>query len=168
MNLPNLPFLSRRNDGDFQSVWPSLQRARHCMVTTRLASGAPHAAQVRISMTSGDGSPHVWLMVPRDSRVALDVEIDPDVTLSFVDPRTRQLVHLTGEVALVEAHHDPVYLHPSVRQEPQLAVVEGEQDFVMLRVDIPSDQQPRTQVTDTRTVDFSASRPHWPRSVPSA
>lgn len=169
MNLPNLPFLSRRNDGDFHSVWPALQRAHHCMVTTRLASGDPHAARVRISMTSGDGPPHVWLMVPRDSRVARDVDLDPALTLSFVEPRSQQLVHLTGEVALVEAHHDPVYLHPSVRHAPDLNIVEGEQDFVMLRVDLPSDQRPRTQMDGAHPADFSVSRPRqWSETMPSA
>jgi hypothetical protein len=170
MNLPNLSFLGRRgNDWDFHALWPSLQRARHCMVTTRLNSGNPHAARVRISMTSGDGPPHVWLMVPRDSRLAQDIELDPSLTLSFTEPRSQQLVHLTGEVALVEAHHNPVYLHPSVRHAPDLTVVEGEQDFVMLRVDIPSDQRPRTQMDGVRPVDFSMSRPQqWSETTPSA
>jgi len=162
MNLPNLPFLGRRHaDWDFHSLWPSLQRARHCMLTTRLSSGDPHAAKVRISMSSADGPPHLWIMVPRDSRIALDIEVDPGVTLSFVDPRTQRLVHLTGQVAMVEAHHNPVYLHPSVQHEPQLNVVEGEQDFVMLRVDIPSDQRPRVNADADRGLhsDFGLSRP---------
>jgi hypothetical protein len=108
-------------------------------------------------------------MVPRDSRVARDIDLDPNLTLSFVEPRSQQLVHLTGEVALVEAHHDPVYLHPSVRHAPDLNIVEGEQDFVMLRVDVPSDQRPRTQMGDARQADFSTSRPRlWSETMPSA
>jgi|GEM_PF-2591272 len=162
MNLPNLPFLGRRQaDWDFPSLWPSLQRARSCLLTTRLAAVDPHAAKVRISMSSADGPPHLWIMVPRDSRVALDVEIDPEVTLSFVDPRSQRLVHLTGQVSLVEAHHNPVWLHPSVQHAPELNVVEGEQDFVMLRVDLPADQRARVNPEPGRDAagEFSLSRP---------
>ena len=162
MNLPSLPFLGRRqSDWDFASLWPSLQRARHCLLTSRLSAGDPHSAKVRISMTSAEGEPHLWIMVPRDSHTALDVAADPDVTLSFVDPRSLRLIHLTGQVALMESHHDPVYLHPSVQNEPQLSIVEGEQDFVMMRVDLPSDQRPRSSLGEFREEhsEFSVSRP---------
>ncbi len=135
-----IPFLNRRDSEDEWALGLLVSLAEtgsKCVITTRSRTGEPHVRKVRVSNYAFDDMPTLLFVIPRDAEIAADLMRDASLTLSVRDPRTGSVMHMEGTGTLYVGEHTPAYLHPSVRHQPNLQVVAGQVDFMLLRVEIP-------------------------------
>lgn len=68
--------------------------------TTRGSGGAPlHARPMAFRKCEDDGD--LWFFTKKDSRKANEIGADPQVLVSFADPKTQTFVSITGRAELV-------------------------------------------------------------------
>ncbi len=158
----HIPFWNRKAlpaEQGLRLVSALMDGSRRCVITTRSEAGEPHSRKLRFSNYSVEGAPALLFLIPKDGDIAHDIARDPSLVLSVLDPRSARLIHVEGLGALFDGHHSPAYLDPSVRA-PQLNVIAGEVDFVLLRVEI---QQIDGHVAETQPPIDVDLQPTGPR-----
>jgi general stress protein 26 len=72
----------------------------YAVFTTRGADGAPlHARPMAYRAVEGDAD--LWFFSKKDSRKAKEIAADPQVLISFSDPRAQHFVSITGRAEIV-------------------------------------------------------------------
>jgi len=141
----NIPFRLRMRPEatDLQSVLQRLlSRHSRCRVLTRTRWGQRNALLLRLFNWNIGPRSDLWFLVPKGSGVALDALRDPEVSVEIANPSTRKAVRVEGRAKLVNSHHEPVYLHPSV-QGAGVKVAADPLAFDFLRVELRSDSRAR-------------------------
>ena len=72
----------------------------YALFTTRSAEGAPlHARPMAYRKVEGDGD--LWFFTKKDSRKVEELTSDPQVLVSFADPKKQHFVSITGRAEVV-------------------------------------------------------------------
>jgi general stress protein 26 len=87
---------------DVAAVRELMKSVKYAMVTTRCAQKALRSHPLATLETSFDGI--AWFLVAADSKLADDVHLDPEVSLTYADPRGGTYVAVSGSATVA---HDP-------------------------------------------------------------
>lgn len=90
------------DDGDAgrRKVLELIKSIDYAVFTTRGSDDAPlHARPMAYRSVEGDAD--LWFFSKKDSRKAKEIEADPQVLVSFADPRAQHFVSLTGRADII-------------------------------------------------------------------
>ena len=83
-----------------QKVLELVKGIDYAVFATRGSDGAPlHARPMAYRSVEGDGD--LWFFSKKDSRKAKEIAADPQVLISFADPRAQHFVSITGRAEIV-------------------------------------------------------------------
>jgi hypothetical protein len=153
MHLPLL-FRIGTSTADSQAALQSLlqrglSKTSQCRLLTRTRSGECHARTARLFGWSFGATTTLWFVVPRHSQLASGVHSGAEVMVEISEPKLARHLHVAGRARLVESRHEPVYLHPSVRNSA-LRIDSDPLDFVFVRVELRPAGEERAPVRADR------------------
>lgn len=89
-----------QNDAGRRKVLALIDGIDYAVVTTRGRDGAAlHARPMAYRSVEDDGN--LWFFTKRDSRKVEEVEADPQVLVSFADPKHQHFVSISGRAEVV-------------------------------------------------------------------